>query len=91
LPEWPEEKKNRYSRSEKGFGVWAAEHSGTRARRARQSWWSYKGKKELRSIMPKMKEVFQLMTAELSLNEKLYAIGFLKQMNDFHSGIGKNT
>jgi DNA-binding MarR family transcriptional regulator len=44
-----------------------------------------KGKKELQSIMPKMKEVFHLMTAELSLNEKLHAIGFLKQMNDFHT------
>lgn len=44
-----------------------------------------KGKKELQRIMPKMKEVFHLMTAELSLNEKLHAIGFLKQMNDFHT------
>lgn len=44
-----------------------------------------KGKKELQRIMPKMKEVFHLMTAELSLNEKLHAVGFLKQMNDFHA------
>jgi len=43
-----------------------------------------KGKNELQRIMPKMKEVFHLMTAELSLNEKLHAVGFLKQMNDFH-------
>lgn len=44
-----------------------------------------KGKKELQRIMPKMKEVFHLMTAELSLNEKLHVIAFLKQMNDFHN------
>ena len=45
-----------------------------------------KGKKELQRILPKMTEVFRLMTAELSLNEKLHAVGFLKQMNDFHTG-----
>ncbi len=44
-----------------------------------------KGKEELQRFMPKMKEVFHLMTAQLSLNEKLHAIGFLKQMNDFHA------
>jgi DNA-binding MarR family transcriptional regulator len=50
-----------------------------------------KGKKELQHIMPGMKEVFQLMTAELSLNEKLHAVGLLKQLNDFHTGINSNT
>ena len=45
-----------------------------------------KGKGELQRFMPKMKEVFHLMTAQLSLNEKLHAVGFLKQMNDFHAG-----
>jgi len=45
-----------------------------------------KGKNELQRIMPKMKKVFHLMTAELSLNEKLHVVGFLKQMNDFHAG-----
>jgi DNA-binding MarR family transcriptional regulator len=44
-----------------------------------------KGKRELQRFMPKMQEVFRLMTAQLSLNEKLHAIGFLKQMNDFHA------
>jgi len=44
-----------------------------------------KGKNELKRIMPEMKKVFHLMTAELSLNEKLHAVGFLKQMNDFHA------
>jgi DNA-binding MarR family transcriptional regulator len=43
------------------------------------------GKKELQVIMPKMSEVFRLMTAELSLNEKLHLLAFLKQMNDFHN------
>jgi len=72
----------------KGF---IAESDDAEDKRAKRITITEKGKKELQSIMPKMKEVFQLMTAELSLNEKLHAIGFLKQMNDFHSGIGKNT
>lgn len=44
-----------------------------------------KGKKELQVVMPKMSEVFRLMTAELSLNEKVHMMAFLKQMNDFHT------
>lgn len=44
-----------------------------------------KGKKVLQVVMPKMSEVFHLMTAELSLNEKLLMLAFLKQMNDFHT------
>ena len=44
-----------------------------------------KGKKELDVVMPKMSEVFNLMTAELSLNEKLHLMAFLKRMNDFHA------
>jgi DNA-binding MarR family transcriptional regulator len=43
-----------------------------------------KGKKELQQIMPKMSEVFRLMTAEMSLNEKLHVLAFLQRMNDFH-------
>lgn len=72
----------------KGF---IAESDDAEDKRAKRISITEKGKKELQSIMPKMKEVFHLMTAELSLNEKLHSIGFLKQMNDFHSGIGKNT
>jgi len=44
-----------------------------------------KGKKELHNVMPKMSEVFHLMTGELSLNEKLHLLAFLKRMNDFHT------
>ncbi len=44
-----------------------------------------KGRKELKVVMPKMSEVFSLMTAELPLNEKLHLLAFLKQMNDFHN------
>ncbi len=44
-----------------------------------------KGKAELQRIMPKMSEVFRLMTAGMSLNEKLHVLAFLKQMNDFHT------
>jgi len=48
-----------------------------------------KGKKELQLVMPKMSEVFTLMTAELSLNEKLHLLAFLKQINDFHTTSGQ--
>ena len=49
------------------------------------------GKKELQNVLPKMSKVFRLMTAELSLNEKLHVLAFLKQMNDFHtSSLNKN-
>ena len=68
------------------FGSFCALSVGARRIRITE-----KGKKELQGIMPKMKEVFQLMTAELSLNEKLHAVGFLKQMNDFHASISSNT
>jgi DNA-binding MarR family transcriptional regulator len=44
-----------------------------------------KGKKELQRIMPKMSEVFRLMTAEMSLNEKIHVLAFLKRMNAFHT------
>jgi MarR family transcriptional regulator, lower aerobic nicotinate degradation pathway regulator len=66
----------------KGF---IAEFDDADDKRAKRISITEKGKKELQRTMPKMKEVFQLMTAELSLNEKLHAVGFLKQMNDFHA------
>lgn len=46
------------------------------------------GRKELQVILPKMQGVFTSMTADMSLNEKLHVIAFLKQMNEFHN---KNT
>lgn len=72
----------------KGF---IAEFDDAEDKRAKRISITEKGKKELQRIMPKMKEVFQLMTAELSLNEKLHAVGFLKQMNNFHASISSNT
>jgi MarR family transcriptional regulator, lower aerobic nicotinate degradation pathway regulator len=66
----------------KGF---IAEFDDADDKRAKRISITEKGKKELQRTMPKMKEVFQLMTSELSLNEKLHAVGFLKQMNDFHA------
>ena len=54
-------------------------------KRARRIKITEKGKKELQNILPKMSKVFRLMTAELSLNEKLHVLAFLKQMNDFHT------
>ncbi len=53
-------------------------------KRAKRIYITEKGKKELQRIMPKMSEVFHLMTAEMSLNEKLHVLAFLQQMNDFH-------
>ncbi|KPK26368.1 MAG: hypothetical protein AMJ61_09240 [Desulfobacterales bacterium SG8_35_2] len=66
----------------KGF---IAEFDDEDDKRAKRISITEKGKKELERIMPKMKEVFHLMTAELSLNEKIHAVGFLKQLNDFHT------
>ena len=54
-------------------------------KRARRIKITEKGKNELHIVIPKMSEVFSLMTAELSLNEKLHMLAFLKQMNDFHT------
>jgi len=67
--------------SKKGF---IAEFDDADDKRAKRIRITEKGKQELQRIMPKMIEVFHLMTAELSLNEKIHALGFLKQMNDFH-------
>jgi DNA-binding MarR family transcriptional regulator len=54
-------------------------------KRAKRVKISDKGKRELEAVMPKMSEVFDRMTAELSLNEKLHLMAFLKRMNDFHA------
>lgn len=43
-----------------------------------------RGKHEIQAILPKMQQVFTLMTAEMSLNEKLHVVSFLQQMNDYH-------
>jgi DNA-binding MarR family transcriptional regulator len=61
------------------------EYDDTDDKRAKRIRITEKGKKELQLIMPKMSEVFHLMTAEMSLNEKIHVLAFLKQMNDFHS------
>ena len=67
------------------------EFDDTDDKRAKRVAITEKGKKELQRILPKMIEVFRLMTAELSLNDKLHVLSFLKQMNDFHtSNMNKN-
>jgi len=53
-------------------------------KRARRIRITEKGKHEIQSILPKMQNVFASMTAEMSLNEKLHVVSFLKQMNDYH-------
>ena len=42
------------------------------------------GKQKIQEVLPKMKKVFSSMTANMSLNEKLHVLSFLKQMNDYH-------
>jgi DNA-binding MarR family transcriptional regulator len=42
------------------------------------------GKQEIQVIFPKMQDVFSSMTADMSLNEKLHVVSFLKHMNDYH-------
>jgi DNA-binding MarR family transcriptional regulator len=56
-------------------------------KRAKRTRITETGRKEIQNIMPKMTEVFRLMTAEMSLNEKIHVLAFLKQMNDFHTNI----
>ena len=60
------------------------EYDDTDDKRAKRIKITEKGKKELQIVMPKMAEVFSLMTAELTLNEKVHMLAFLKKMNDFH-------
>jgi DNA-binding MarR family transcriptional regulator len=61
------------------------EFEDTDDKRAKRISITEKGKKELQAIMPKMSEVFSLMSADMSLNEKLHVLAFLKQMNEFHT------
>lgn len=42
------------------------------------------GKRKIQEVLPKMKKVFSSMTANMSLNEKLHVVSFLRKMNDFH-------
>jgi DNA-binding MarR family transcriptional regulator len=42
------------------------------------------GKRKIKEVLPKMKKVFSSMTANMSLNEKLHVVSFLRQMNDYH-------
>lgn len=48
-----------------------------------------KGKQETDKITPKMKLVYSKMSAEMSLNEKIHVISFLKQLNDYHLSSNK--
>ncbi len=43
-----------------------------------------KGKQKIQIILPKMQDVFSYMAADMSLNEKLHVVSFLRQMNDYH-------
>jgi len=45
---------------------------------------SESGRRKIKEILPKMEQVFSRMSADMSLNEKMHVISFLKNMNDFH-------
>ena len=49
-----------------------------------------KGIIELESCLPIMNQVFDQMTAEMSLSEKLHFIGALRDINDFHVANSKS-
>jgi len=53
-------------------------------RRAKRIRITDSGKQKIHTILPKMKNVFSSMTANMSLNEKLHVVSFLQQMNDYH-------
>ena len=50
-------------------------------KRAKRVRISEKGKKEIVRTKGKMQKVFEIMTAKMSLNEKLHIISFLRKMN----------
>lgn len=54
-------------------------------KRAKRVRISKTGKKEMQLIMPKMQDVFTSMTADMSMNEKLHVVSFLKHMNNYHT------
>lgn len=56
--------------------------------RARRIRITESGKQKIQEMLPKMRKVFSSMTADMSLNEKLHVVAFLRQMNDYHI---KNT
>lgn len=53
-------------------------------KRARRIQITEKGKKEISKLTPLMQQVFSKMTAEMTLNEKLHIISFLRKMDQFH-------
>lgn len=53
--------------------------------RAKRVCISKKGRAELERIMPKMQQVFSAMSAEMSQQEKIHVLAFLRQMEDYHT------
>lgn len=43
-----------------------------------------KGQSEIKRLLPDMKKVYQRMSGDLDLNEKIRLISFLKELNDYH-------
>jgi len=65
----------------KGFIEEFDDKDDKRAKRVRIS---KKGRQETDKLTPNMKEVYTKMTAEISLNEKIHVISFLRELNDYH-------
>lgn len=53
-------------------------------RRAKRVKITDKGRKETDKLIPKMREVYTKMAANLTTNEKIHVISFLKELNDYH-------
>ena len=53
-------------------------------KRAKRVRITLKGKNEIEQFDPLMQKVYERMASEMSLNEKLHVISYLKKLNDFH-------
>ena len=60
-------------------------------KRARRIQITQNGKKEVSRLTPLMQQVFRKMTAEMTLNDKLHIISFLRKMDQFHVRRNENT
>ena len=60
------------------------EFDDTEDKRAKRVRITKKGSHELKKLYPVMQKVYEKMTAELPVNEKLLAIYYLQKLNDYH-------
>jgi len=53
-------------------------------KRAKRVRITLKGKKEVAQFNPLMQKVYERMASEMTLNEKLHVISYLRKLNDYH-------